>query len=103
MARMAHLINTLPNLYELRIGQHDAPLTDLLTTQVLASVSNINIKVLYARSSSPVLLQDVLSSSSKVKPLHTLYLYHNTSQVSACSHSIPWIVLPNDDKPILYY
>ena len=87
---MAHLVTALPDLHELSIGQYDASLTDLLATQVLASVgdSNINLKVLVVRSSSPVLLQEALLSSNKVKPLHTLYLQHDTSQVSACSHSI---------------
>ena len=88
MTRMAHLVTALPDLYELDIGQYDAPLSDLLTTQVLASVSNSNIKVLVVRSSSPVLLQEALLSSNKMKPLHTLALFHKTSQVSACSHSI---------------
>ena len=85
---MAHLVTALPDLHELDIGRYDAPLSDLLTTQVLASVSNSNIKVLDVGSSSPVLLQEALLSSNKVKPLHTLYLYHDTSQVSTCSHSI---------------
>ena len=85
---MAHLVTVLPDLHELDIGQYDAPLFDLLTTQVLASVGNSNIKVLDVSSSSPVLLQEALLSSNKVKPLHTLNLNHDTSQVSACSHSI---------------
>ena len=88
MTRMAHLVTALPDLHQLYIGQYDAPLTDLLATQVLVSVGNSNIKVLYVTSSSPVLLQEALLSSNKVKPLHTLYLEHDTSQVSACSHSI---------------
>ena len=89
MTRMAHLVTALPDLHELEIGQRDAPLTDLLATQVLASVSKCgNIKVLVVRSSSPVLLQEALLSSNEVKSLHTLDLYHNTSQVSAYSHSI---------------
>ena len=88
MTRMAHLVTALPDLHQLDIGQYDAPLTDLLSTQVLASVGNSNIKVLYVMSSSPVLLQEALLSSNKVKPLHTLALYHDTIQVSACSHSI---------------
>ena len=88
MTRMAHLVTALPDLHGLYIGQYDAPLTDLLTTQVLESVGNSNIKVLFVTSSSPVLLQEALLSSNKVKPLHTLYLNHATSQVSACSHSI---------------
>ena len=88
MTRMAHLVTALPDLHELDIGRYDAPLTDLLATQVLASVGNSNIKVLVVRSSSPVLLQEALLSSKKVKPLHTLVLDHGTSQVSACSHSI---------------
>ena len=90
MTRMAHLVTALPDLHELYIGQlqYDAPSSDLLTTQVLASVGNSTIKVLYVRSSSPVLLQEALLSSNKVKPLHSLYLYHDTSQVSACSQSI---------------
>ena len=85
---MAHLVTALPDLHQLDIGQYDAPLADLLTTQVLASVGNSNIRVLYVMSSSPVLLQEALLSSNKVKPLHTLVLRHGTSQVSACSHSI---------------
>ena len=85
---MAHLVTVLPDLHELYIGQRDAPLSDLLTTQVLASIGNSNIEVLYMRSSSPVLIQEALSSSNKMKSLHTLDLYHDTSQVSACSHSI---------------
>ena len=88
MTRMAYLVTALPDLYELHIGWYDAPLSDLLTTHVLASVSNKNIKVLLVRSSSPALLQEALLFSNKVKPLNTLYLYHDTSQVSACSHSI---------------
>ena len=88
MTRMAHLVTALPDLYKLYIGRYDASLTDLLTTQVLDSVGNSNIKELVVTSSSPVLLQEVLLSSNKVEPLHTLYLQHNTSQVSACSHSI---------------
>ena len=88
MTRMAHLVTALPDLHELDIGQYDAPLTDLLATQVLASVGNSNIRVLSVTSSSSVLLQEALLSSNKVKPLHSLYLYHDTSQVSACSHSI---------------
>ena len=88
MTRMAHLVTALPDLHELLIGRYDAPLTDLLTTQVLASVGNSNIRVLAVTSSSPVLLQEALLSSNKVKPLHTLVLDHATSQVSACSHSI---------------
>ena len=88
MTRMAHLVTALPDLHELRIGQRDAPLSDLLTTQVLTSVSNSNIKVLTVMSSSPVLLQEALLSSNRVKPLHSLYMDHRTSQVSACSHSI---------------
>ena len=88
MTRMAHLVTALPDLHGLDIGRYDAPLTDLLSTQVLASVGNSNIKVLAVRSSSPVLLQEALLSSKKVKPLHSLYLDHYTSQVSACSHSI---------------
>ena len=85
---MAHLVTALPDLHQLHIGQFDAPLTDLLTTQVLESVRNSNIKLLHMRSSSPVLLQEALLSSNKVKPLYTLYLRHDTSQVSACSHPI---------------
>ena len=88
MTRMAHLVTALPDLHKLCIGQYDAPLADLLTTQVLASVGKSNIRILYVMSSSPVLLQEALLSSNKVKPLHTLYLNHDTSQVSACSHSI---------------
>ena len=88
MTRMAHLVTALPDLHELHIGRYDAPLSDLLTTQVLASVGNSNIKVLIVRSSSTVLLQEALLSSNRVKPLHTLALYHDISQVSACSHSI---------------
>ena len=88
MTRMAHLVTALPDLHELRIGWYDAPLTVQLATQVLESVGNSSIKVLAVTSSSPVLLQEVLLSSNKVKPLHSLYLYHGTSQVSACSHSI---------------
>ena len=85
---MAHLVTALPDLHQLSIGWFDAPLTDLLATQVLASVGDSNIKVLAVRSSSPVFLQEALLSSNKVKPLHTLFLEHNTSQVSACSHPI---------------
>ena len=88
MTRMAHLVTALPDLHKLYVGRYDNPLTDLLTTQVLASVGNSNIKVLVVWSSSPVLLQEALLSSNKVKPLHTLALHHDTSQVSACSHSI---------------
>ena len=88
MTRMAHLVTALPDLYDLGIGWYDAPLSDLLTTQVLSSVSNSNIKVLDVRSSSPVLLQEALLSSNQVKLLHTLFLHHDTNQVSACSHSI---------------
>ena len=88
MTRMAHLVTALPDLHQLSIGWFDAPLTDLLATQVLASVGDSNIKVLAVRSSSPVFLQEALLSSNKVKPLHTLFLEHNTSQVSACSHPI---------------
>ena len=88
MTRMAHLVTALPDLHHLSIGRYDAPLTDLLSTQVLASVGNSNINVLVVTSSSPVLLQEALLSSNKVKPLHTLYLEHGTSQVSACSHPI---------------
>ena len=88
MTRMAHLVTALPDLFELLIGWYDSPLTDLLAIQVLASIGNSNIKALRVRSSSPVLLQETLLSSNKVKPLHTLFLYHDTSQVSACSHSI---------------
>ena len=87
MTRMAHLVTDLPHLHELYIGEEDAPLSDLLVTQVLASVGDSNIKVLRVGSSSPVLLQEALLSSNKVKPLHTLCLYHDTSQVSGCSHS----------------
>ena len=85
---MAHLVTALPDLHQLDIGQFDAPLTDLLSTQVLASVGNSNIRELNVMSSSPVLLQEALLSSNKVKPLHTLDLEHDPSQVSACSHSI---------------
>ena len=88
MTRMAHLVTDLSDLYELSIGQYDAPLSDLLTTQALASVGNSNIKVLVVNSSSPVHLQEALLSSNKVKPLHILYLHHHTSQVSTCSHSM---------------
>ena len=88
MTRMAHLVTALPDLHQLYIGRYDAPLADLLATQVLASVGNSNIKVLYVTSSSSVLLQEALLSSNKVKPLHTLYLHHGTNRVSTCLHSI---------------
>ena len=87
VTRMAHLVTALPDLHELRIGGYDAPLSDLLTTQVLTSVGNSNIKVLTVNSSSPVLLQEALLSSNKMKSLNTLVLYHDTSQVSVCLHS----------------
>ena len=88
MTRMAHLVTALPDLYKLHIGWYDAPLSDLLTTHVLTSVSNKYIKVLLVRSSSPVLLQEALLSINKMKTLHSLYLRHDTNQASACSHSI---------------
>ena len=92
MTRMAHLVTALPDLHELHIGEDDSPLTDLLTKQVFASVTNSNIKVLFM-SSSPVLLQEALLSIDKTKPLHTLFLRHRTSQVSAYSHSILRVLL----------
>ena len=98
MTRTAYLVTALPDLHELAIGQFDAPLTDLLATQVLASVGNSNIKELVVRSSSPVLLQEALLSSNKVKSLHTFGLYHGTSQVSLFTSHTLWIALPNDDK-----
>ena len=84
--RTASVVADLPGLYELTIGWYDAPLTDQFTAQVLISITKSKIKILQV-SSSPVLLQEALLTSNKMESLHTLYLFHNTRQVSACSYA----------------
>ena len=81
------VVAALPDLYELYIGQYDAPLTDQFTAQVLTSITKSRLKVLDVSSSSPVLLQEALLSSNKMESLHTLSLLNETRQVSACSYA----------------
>ena len=95
----ASVVAAQPDLCELYIGQHDAPLTDQFTAQALTSITKSRLKVLDVSSSSPVLLQEALLSSNKMESLHTLILAYDTGQVSACSHpkldGFPMFSLPH--------